>query len=149
MQQVRFNSLFIVRFLNPPSQWIPAALESPELLSLCLKRVKGIGKENKLKEASFIYTEPHSRRLIVQIKLRGEIFANTVVEQTALLHYTMLPQQCRECARHEAKDYWNACVQIRQRVEHKRTLSYLEQLLLRKSAPRKYSNVKLVKGLLI
>ncbi|KAL5963445.1 60S ribosomal export protein NMD3 [Taenia solium] len=134
------------RFFNPPSQWIPAAFESPELLSICLKRVKCLGKGNKLKEASFMYTEPHSRRLIVQVVLRGEVGANTVVEQKAYLHYTMHPQQCPDCTRHEAKDYWNACVQIRQRVDHKRTLHYLEQLLIRQSAPRKYNSVKFVRG---
>ncbi|VDD81768.1 unnamed protein product [Mesocestoides corti] len=152
------------RFLNPPSQWVLAPLESPELLSICLKRVKGLGKNNKLKEASFIYTEPHSRRLIIQVAstrvssltarlflifqiiIRGEICVNTVVEQKALLHFVMHPQQCSDCTRNEAKDYWNACVQIRQKVDHKRTLYYLEQLLLRKSAPRKYSSVKQAKG---
>ncbi len=117
------------RFLNPPSQWIPAALESPELLSLCLKRVKGFGKTTKLKEASFIFTEPHSRRLIIQVLIfvriiysifkivvRGELYANTMVEQKAIINFTMHPQQCLECTRHDAKDYWNACVQIRQKV---------------------------------
>lgn len=132
--------------MNPPSQWIPAALESPELLSICLKKVKGLGKSLQLKEASFIYTEPHSRRLIVQIVVRGEICANTVVEQKTVLHYAMHPQQCLDCTRHEAKDYWNARVQVRQRVDHPRTLHLLEQLLLRKKAPRKYSSVKNVKG---
>ncbi|KAH9279182.1 60S ribosomal export protein NMD3 [Echinococcus granulosus] len=134
------------RFFNPPSQWVPAALESPELLSICLKRVKCLGKGNKLKEASFMYTESHSRKLIIQIVLRGEVGANTMVEQKAYLYYTMHPQQCPDCTRHEAKDYWNACVQIRQRVDHKRTLYYLEQLLLRRSAPRKYNGVKSVRG---
>ncbi|VDO00966.1 unnamed protein product [Rodentolepis nana] len=134
------------RFLNPPSQWVPASLESPELLSICLKKVKGLGKSLQLKEASFVYTEPHSKRLIVQIVVRGEIYASTVVEQKAVLHYVMHPQQCLDCTRHEAKDYWNARVQVRQRVDMPRTLHMLEQLLLRKKAPRKYSNVKNVKG---
>lgn len=93
-----------------------------------------------------MYTESHSRRLIIQIVLRGEVGANTMVEQKAYLYYTMHPQQCPDCTRHEAKDYWNACVQIRQRVDHKRTLYYLEQLLLRRSAPRKYNGVKSVRG---
>ncbi|VDL42306.1 unnamed protein product [Hymenolepis diminuta] len=134
------------QFLNPPSQWIPAALESPELLSICLKKIKGLNKSLQLKEASFIYTEPHSKRLIVQIVVRGEIYTSTVVEQKAVLHYIMHPQQCLDCTRHEAKDYWNARVQVRQRIDQPRTLHLLEQLLLRKKTPRKYSNVKNVKG---
>ncbi|KAL7053749.1 hypothetical protein AAHC03_026837 [Spirometra sp. Aus1] len=134
------------RFLNPPSQWIHAAWESPELLSLCLKRVKGLGNSTRLKEASFVFTEPHSRRIIIQIVVRGEIYGNTLVEQRAILYFTMQPSQCSECTRIAAKDYWNACVQIRQRVDHQRTLLYLEQILLRKNIQRHYSNVKQVKG---
>ncbi|VDN12566.1 unnamed protein product [Dibothriocephalus latus] len=134
------------RFLNPPAQWIYAAWESPELLSLCLKRVKGLGSGTRLKEASFVFTEPHSRRLIIQVVVRGEVYGSTLVEQKAILHFTMHPAQCPECTRYEAKDYWNACVQIRQRVDHQRTLLYLEQILLRKNLQKHYSNVKQVKG---
>lgn len=134
------------RFLNPPSQWISAAWESPELLSLCLKRVKGLGSGTRLKEASFVFTEPHSRRLIIQVVVRGEVYGNTLIEQKAVLYFTMQPSQCSECTRIAAKDYWNACVQIRQRVDHQRTLLYLEQILLRKNIQKHYSNIKQTKG---
>ena len=32
------------RYLTPPSQWVKATLESRELLSVCLKRLKGLTK---------------------------------------------------------------------------------------------------------
>lgn len=32
------------RYLSPPDTWISAALESRELLALCLKRLKGLSK---------------------------------------------------------------------------------------------------------
>lgn len=32
------------RFLRPPNQWVTAALESRELLALCLKKLKGLNK---------------------------------------------------------------------------------------------------------
>ena len=32
------------RYLNPPVSWIQAELESRELLTLCLKRLKGLSK---------------------------------------------------------------------------------------------------------
>ncbi|VDL90561.1 unnamed protein product [Schistocephalus solidus] len=142
------------RFLNPPSQWISAAWESPELLSLCLKRVKGLGSGTRLKEASFVFTEPHSRRLIIQLcsvcvpfqNFIREVYGNTLIEQKAVLYFTMQPSQCSECTRIAAKDYWNACVQIRQRVDHQRTLLYLEQILLRKNIQKHYSNIKQTKG---
>ena len=33
------------RYLQPPSAWIKAALESRELLAVCLKKIKGINKD--------------------------------------------------------------------------------------------------------
>ncbi len=32
------------RYLQPPKHWVRAALESKELLTLCLKRLKGLQK---------------------------------------------------------------------------------------------------------
>ena len=32
------------RYLQPPSTWVAAQLESRELLSICLKKLKGINK---------------------------------------------------------------------------------------------------------
>ena len=54
------------RFLQPPGQWIRAEMESRELLALCLKRLKGLNKV-RLVDASFIWTEPHSRRIKINI----------------------------------------------------------------------------------
>jgi nonsense-mediated mRNA decay protein 3 len=52
------------RYLVPPKQWIHAELESKELLTFCIKRIKGLQKV-KLVDASFIWTEPHSKRIKV------------------------------------------------------------------------------------
>lgn len=38
---------------------------------------------------------------------------------------------CDDCRRAEAKDFWRACVQVRQKCEFKKTLFYLEQLVLK------------------
>ncbi|KAJ1972220.1 ribosome-binding protein, partial [Dimargaris cristalligena] len=32
------------RYLQPPTQWIPCVLESRELLTLCIKKLKGLNK---------------------------------------------------------------------------------------------------------
>lgn len=39
-----FMLLFILRYLQPPNQWVKAALESRELLSVCLKKLRGLSK---------------------------------------------------------------------------------------------------------
>ena len=51
-------------------------------------------------------------------------------------------QVCDECRRAEAKDYWRACVQIRQRCDFKKTLFYLEQLLIKHGAHVNTTNIK-------
>ena len=35
---------FCERYLQPPTTWIAATLESRELLALCLKKLKGLNK---------------------------------------------------------------------------------------------------------
>ena len=49
---------------------------------------------------------------------------------------------CDDCRRAEAKDFWRACVQVRQKAEFKKTLFYLEQLLLKHKAHKDCTGVK-------
>ncbi|KAF6066709.1 NMD3 family protein [Candida albicans] len=121
------------RFLQPPGQWIRAELESRELLALCLRRLKGLNKV-RLVDASFIWTEPHSRRIRIKITVQGEAMANTIVQQTFEVEYVVIAMQCPDCAKSYTTNTWRATVQIRQKVPHKRTFLYLEQLILKHNA---------------
>jgi len=55
------------------------------------------------------------------------------------VEYVVGHQMCDDCRRREAKDTWKAVVQVRQKVSHKKTFYYLEQLILRHGA-HKYAN---------
>ncbi|KAH3899322.1 probable 60S ribosomal export protein NMD3 [Saccharomycodes ludwigii] len=121
------------RFLQPPGQWVRAQLESRELLALCLRRLKGLTKV-RLVDASFIWTEPHSRRIKVKLTVQGEAMANTIIQQTFEVDYIVVAMQCPDCARSYTTNTWRATVQIRQKVPHKRTFLYLEQLILKHNA---------------
>lgn len=121
------------RFLQPPSQWIRAELESRELLALCLRRLKGLNKV-RLVDAAFIWTEPHSRRIRVKLTVQGEAMANTIIQQSFEVEYVVVAMQCPDCAKSYTTNTWRAAVQIRQKVPHKRTFLYLEQLILRHNA---------------
>ncbi|KAJ3555348.1 hypothetical protein NP233_g12232 [Leucocoprinus birnbaumii] len=116
------------RFLSPPTAWTIARPESPELLSICLKKLKGLNKV-RLTDARFIWTEPHSKRLRVAITIQKETF-----EIEFLVQYG----QCPDCARLAAKNTWKALVQVRQKVSHKRTFLYLEQLILKHNAQKRH-----------
>lgn len=121
------------RFLHPPSQWVACQPESRELLALLLKRLKGLNKV-RLVDAKFIWTEPHSRRIKIEISVQGEAMPNVIVQQNMGVEYTVIATQCPDCAKSFTVHTWTACVQIRQKVSHKRTFFQLEQLILKYKA---------------
>lgn len=132
------------RWLQPPSQWISAAPESRELLALCLRKLRGLSRV-RIIDASFLWTEPHSRRIKVKITIQQEAFQGTILQQTFEVEYVVATQQCPECAKSYTVNTWRASVQVRQKVPHKRTFLYLEQLMLKHSAHKDTINIKEVK----
>ncbi|KAG6848663.1 hypothetical protein H0H93_015061 [Arthromyces matolae] len=132
------------RFLSPPQAWTIAKPESSELLSICLKKLKGLNKV-RLTDAHFIWTEPHSKRLRVSITIQKEVLTNTILEQTFEIEYLVQYGQCPDCTKLAAKNTWNSLVQVRQKVPHKRTFLYLEQLILKHNAQKDTISVKEVK----
>lgn len=129
------------RYLHPPSEWVHCALESRELLSICLKKLKGL-KDLKLIDAGFIWTEPHSRRLKVKLTVHKEVFGGTMLQQVFIVEFTINNQMCDDCHRTEAKDFWTCLVQVRQRAENKKTFYYLEQLILKHKAHESTLGIK-------
>jgi nonsense-mediated mRNA decay protein 3 len=118
------------RYQRPP--WVAAELESPELLALCLAKIKGMSKSIKLVDAHWVWTEPHSRRLKIRVTARGEALAGVIVEQSFTIEFVVMPLQCEDCtALATEHGVWKALVQVRQKVRHQRTFLFLEQLLLK------------------
>ncbi|KAL0578426.1 ribosome-binding protein [Marasmius crinis-equi] len=132
------------RFLTPPHAWVIARPESPELLAICLKKLKGLTKV-RLTDAHFIWTEPHSKRLRVSVTVQKEVLTNTILEQTFEIEYLVQYGQCPDCAKLAAKNTWKALVQVRQKVPHKRTFLFLEQLILKHNAQKDTISVKEVR----
>ena len=154
------------RYLLPPKSWVVADWESRELLAVCLKKIKGLSKL-KLIDASFIWsaphplrlqppswlaltarsarTEPHSRRVKVKLTVQADVYSGTVLEQMAVITFVVINIQCRTCQRAETANTWEAAVQLRQKVAHRRTFLYLEQLILTHRAQKEAINIKEVK----
>ena len=57
-----------------------------------------------------------------------------MLQQSFVIEYVLGNKQCPICQRREAKDTWNAVVQVRQKVPHKRTFLWIEQLILKHNA---------------
>ncbi|KAF9648445.1 NMD3-domain-containing protein [Thelephora ganbajun] len=132
------------RFLSPPSTWTIARPESQELLAICLKKLKGLNKV-RLTEAHFIWTEPHSKRLRVSMTIQKEVLTATILEQIFEIEFLIQYAQCPDCTRLAAKNTWKALVQVRQKVSHKRTFLFLEQLILKHGAQKDTISVKEVR----
>lgn len=125
--------MIVCRYLQPPANWVSCALESRELLAMCLKRIKGLEKVH-LVDANFVWTEPHSKRVKVKLTIQKEVLGSTILEQVFVVEFTVHNQMCDDCRRQEASDYWKAVVQVRQRTNEKKTLFYVEQLILKHNA---------------
>lgn len=129
------------RWLSPPSQWVVATHESRELLALCLRKLRGLHK-SRIIDASFIWTEPHSRRIKLKITVQQEAFQGTILQQTFEVEFVQQYKQCPECAKSYTHNTWRAVVQLRQKVPHKRTFLYLEQLILKQGTHKETINIK-------
>lgn len=133
------------RWLQPPNHWVTAAPESRELLALCLRKLRGLTKV-RIIDASFIWTEPHSRRIKVKITIQQEAFQGTILQQMFEVEYVVAYHQCPDCAKSFTANTWRAVVQVRQKVPHKRTFLYLEQLILKHHAHKDTINIKEVQN---
>lgn len=70
----------------------------------------------RLIDASFVWTEPHSKRIKVKLTIQKEVISGAVLEQVFVVEYVVNHQMCTDCHRTEAKDFWKAVVQVRQKV---------------------------------
>lgn len=129
------------RWFSPPQTWVTAAPESRELLALCLRKLRGLTK-TRIVDASFIWTEPHSRRIKLKITVQQEASAGTILQQSFEVEFFVANQQCPDCAKSYTHNTWRANVQVRQKVPHKRTFLYLEQLILKYGAHKDTINIK-------
>ncbi|KAL3911535.1 MAG: hypothetical protein SGPRY_008654 [Prymnesium sp.] len=128
------------RYERRDGGWSAVEEESKELLALLLRKPRGLAMV-KLADASFIWTEPHSRRLKLKLTIQKEVVPGAVLQQTFVVEYILGNKQCPNCQRREAKDTWTAIVQMRQKVPHKRTFLWLEQLILKHNAHSDSTNI--------
>ena len=128
------------RYQRPP--WVALQLESREMLAFCLKKVKGLHKDVKLVDASFVWTEPHSKRIKVKLTVQKEVFSSAILQQAFIVEFIVAGQQCVDCQKSFTEHTWTAVVQVRQKVQHKKTMLMLEQLLLKHNVVARAMGVK-------
>lgn len=128
--------------MRPP--WVACDRESKELLAICLKKINGLNKVH-LVDANFLWTEPHSRRLKVKLVIQKDVMNGAKLQQTFAVEVQLQNQQCDACQRSYTDHKWRAQVQVRQKVDHKKTFYLLEQLILKHNAHQKCIDVEQVR----
>ena len=126
------------KYNRPP--WLEAKLESAELLNICLTRIKHLQKF-KIIDSGFIYTEPHSRRIKVRVKIQQEV-EGVLMEQECVVLFVVDDTQCDDCKKTFTPHTWTAKVQVRQKAEHMKTLHHLEHQILEAGVNKDFKEVK-------
>lgn len=126
------------RYLRPP--WVRCELESPDMMSLCLSKIKGLSRV-KLTDTSFVWTEPHSKIIKLKLTIQKEV-NKTLMQNNFIVEFKVEWTQCDDCKKTYTPHIWSASVQLRQKVNHKRTFILLEQIILKHKAHVKALSVK-------
>ncbi|XP_011885339.1 PREDICTED: 60S ribosomal export protein NMD3 isoform X3 [Cercocebus atys] len=106
------------RYFQPPGTWIQCALESRELLALCLKKIKAPLSKVRLVDAGFVWTEPHSKRLKVKLTIQKETLHKKTfyyLEQL-ILKYGMHQNTLRIKEIHDGLDFYYSSKQHAQKM---------------------------------
>ncbi len=141
------------RWHKDEAKWLGCDLESRELMGLCLEKTQGLkgkrgageGEKVKLTDASWIWTEPHSMRLKVKMTVQKEVQTGLILQQSFVVTYVVRNMQCPGCQANFTQGAWKHVVQVRQRVGHKRTFLYLEQVILKKGAAKGALSIEVFK----
>lgn len=122
------------RYQTGKTTWSHMELDSPELLQLCIKRLSGM-KDKRVKDAKFLFTEPHSRRIRISLTLEQDSINDSVLRQTIIPTFVVNLMQCPSCCENATpRDHWIAKVQLRQSAKSKRTIFWIEQQILSHNA---------------
>lgn len=123
--------------LRHQAQWLRVEAESASMLQLCVRKLKISDKVLVIKEAKFVWTEPHSKRVAIKLVVEKTMLG-VPMRQNLLLEFKEEWQQCSDCRKEWSQkaggksDYsWTCVIQIRQdRDDSKALFHNLEQGLI-------------------
>ena len=126
------------RYKRPP--WMKVERESQDMMNLCLSKIKGLNKV-QLIDSSFVWTEPHSKEIKIKLTIQKEL-NKSLIQTSFIITFKEDWTQCEDCKKTFTPHIWRAVVQLRQKVNHKRTFLFLEQVILKHKAQAKALNIK-------
>lgn len=127
-------------------KWMHFEMESTQLLAMLLRKISGILTSCTILDASWIWTEPHSRRIKINVDVERSVLDNKAqIRHKIIVEFTVKMKQCLECIREATDHSWETCVQIRQRVRVKRSLEAVESMLVQGGYYHLISNMVVAK----
>ncbi|PHJ22220.1 nmd3 family protein [Cystoisospora suis] len=131
------------RYMHIQNKWLACDLESRELMAVCLKKIRGLKKVEKIVDCQWLWSEPHSRRVKLRLTVQKDVLGGRAgMQQSVIIEGIIQGTQCDECKKsYTPHAGWTAMVQVRQHAEHKRTFLFLEQLILKHELSQKLLNV--------
>ena len=97
-----------LRWLGPP--WMEVEWESRELMMILLKKVHGLQRV-KLVDASFVYTESHSKRVKLRLVVQKEVMHGAILQQSMIVTFVVKNKQCDDCCAMYTNGVWKSVVQ--------------------------------------
>jgi nonsense-mediated mRNA decay protein 3 len=101
------------------SQWLPYDMETPELLSFCIKKIpffhNNANNSIKITDSNWIWTEPHSKRLKLYINYEHKLedYQSLAISNQIQAEYVIKNKQCMTCIYENNDHTWNAMIQLR------------------------------------
>ena len=74
--------------------------------------------------------------------LPARLSSGLILQQSFICEYIVRNQQCPGCLANFTQGAWKHLVQVRQKVGHKRTFLYLEQIILKKQGAKGASSIE-------
>ena len=112
--------------------WMHMELESVVLMQHCIKKMALDKREVRIIDTTWIWTEPHSKRLKVAVDIEKEVM-NVKLQQRVVVEFVIRSKQCMEFIRENTDHTWGCIIQVRQRVGGGKASLYKLETLLMKS----------------
>ncbi len=120
------------RWHTSGDNWHHMPLEGASLMGHCLKKLALDKHSARIVESSWIWTEPHSKRLKIAVVIQKE-HLNVKLQQRVVVEYIVRSKQCLQCIRENTDHTWGAMVQVRQRLGGNKASLYQLETMLTKS----------------
>jgi nonsense-mediated mRNA decay protein 3 len=129
------------KYMVGMNNWVNHAPESASLLAFCLR--KALKSNTKVENSSFIWTEPHSKRIKISVTVNREVLDKIAINQTKIVEFVIRTKQCNRCISEASEHSWQSRIQLRQRVDHNKTFYAIEEALVKAKLFKVISDIDL------